>query len=212
MLKKIKHMSELSYWKRQFTKEKGALESGWYKDIMLLMADEKDDEFLRDKVVADFGCGPRDTLGWVQSTSHRIGLDVLSKEYLQFNISNNNTIYPVVTEDKIALPDNYVDVLFTMNALDHVKNLRNICDEISRIMKPGGILIASFNMEETATLSEPQILNEKKLSDNLLSSFSITQEKRTISANTRRSVDNFNNKAQVDLNKPYYYWVKAIKK
>lgn len=212
MIQIIKHFAELTYWKKQYKKEKPQLQNSWYKDIMLLMAGEKDDSFLEEKNVADFGSGPRDTLGWIKSTDHKYALDVLSRDYLKFGINKYNTIYPVVTEDYIALPDQLIDVLFCMNALDHVVHLDKSCTELLRIMKSGALFIGSFNINEKFNWSEPQTLTEGKLEDHFLKHFNIIHKKRTISAGTKSVCDNFRNTAEVDLKRPYYLWVKAQKK
>ena len=43
-----------------------------------------------------------------------------------------------------------------------------MCEEILRILKPGGDLIASFNLEEPASRTEPQTLSEAIVKANLL--------------------------------------------
>jgi len=63
--------------------------------------------------------------------------------------------------------------MFTLNALDHVDNLTRMCSEIVRVLKPGGELIGSFNLEEPASPSEPQQLSEKILKENLLDRFEV---------------------------------------
>lgn len=178
---------------------------------MLNMAQEKNEDFLSDKVVADFGCGPRNTLGWINTASLKIGLDVLSKEYLDFNTDKYQTVYPVVTEHKIAVPNNFIDVLFTMNALDHVDNLTPICNEIRRIIKPDGLLIASFNLNEPFSWTEPQTLTEEKLKLCLLDKFEILSERRAPFSSSGKAYDNFDKNLPIDKSKPYYYWVKAKK-
>jgi len=39
-----------------------------YERLMLAMAEEPDDTFLKGKIVTDFGCGPIGSLTWVKST------------------------------------------------------------------------------------------------------------------------------------------------
>lgn len=209
MIEWIKHYAELSYWKKQYKKENQNLQNSWYKDIMLLMAGENDDSFLEGKNVADFGSGPRDTLGWIKSTSYKYALDVLSHAYVKFGINKYRTVYPVVTEDNIALPDQFIDVLFCMNALDHVAHLEKSCAEILRIMKKGSWFIGSFNINEKFNWSEPQTLTEEKLEHTFLKHFNVVQTRRSVSAGTNSVCDNFNNITEVDMTKPYYLWIKA---
>ena len=135
------------------------------------MADQHDDSFLRGKIVADFGCGPRGTLTWAKSARLRIGIDVLSDKYadsFKETIIQHDTIYVKSTERVIPIPGDFVDVVFTLNAMDHVDNFRLMCQEIIRIIKPGGEFMGSLNLEEPATVCEPQCLNEELINQELL--------------------------------------------
>ena len=166
----IKYLYELFYWKRGF-KIHGSFENSSYKRVMLAMAEEIDDEFLRGKIVADFGCGPRGSLAWAKSASARIGIDVLADRYadnFKKNILSHEMIYLKATEKVIPLPSNFVDVMFTLNAVDHVDDFLAMCSEIIRVLKPGGIFIGSFNLEEPPTLWEPQTLNTNTIQKYLL--------------------------------------------
>ena len=120
------------------------------------------------KIVADFGCGPRGSLCWAIEAKKRIGIDILARAFERFIILEHNMIYICSTDTEIPLPSSYIDVLFTLNALDHVNNLSAMCKEILRILAPGGDLIASFNLNEEATVSEPQTLTENLIKLHLL--------------------------------------------
>lgn len=56
------------------------------------------------------------------------------------NIISHGMIYLKSTEKVIPLPSEFVDIIFTVNAIDHVNNFEIMCDEIIRVLKPGGIL------------------------------------------------------------------------
>jgi SAM-dependent methyltransferase len=171
-----KYVSELSFWRSRFQIDKGRFQNSHYERMMLAMAEQSDDEFLRNKVVADFGCGPRGSLAWADSALVRIGIDVLADRYadeFKDNITSHHMIYVKSTESVIPLPSDFVDVMFTLNAIDHVDNFSAMCNEIIRVLKPGGEFIGSFNLEEPPGPGEPQQLNEKMISDNLLSKLKI---------------------------------------
>jgi SAM-dependent methyltransferase len=89
------------------------------------------------------------------------------------NITSHDMVYVKSTEKVLPLSSNFVDIVFTFNALDHVYNLYRMCNEILRILKPGGTLIGSFNLEEPATQTEPQRLTEGTLRENLLNHLDI---------------------------------------
>lgn len=141
---------------------------------MLGMAGEVNDEFCRDKIIADFGCGPRGSLEWINSARITIGIDVLADAYTRFDIARHKACYVCSTENKIPLPSNYVDILYTMNSLDHVDRLDVHCRELLRILAPGGSLIGSFNLDEPSSQCEPQTLTEEKLATHLLNELQIT--------------------------------------
>lgn len=165
-----KYDAELSFWRYKHHKE-GTFGNSFYKDMMLAMAQEASAEFVRGKVVADFGCGPRGSLAWADSALLRIGIDVLADRYAdEFtqDIIAHNMVYVKSTEKVIPLPSNMADIMFTLNAIDHVDHFPTICSEIVRVLKPGGDFIASFNLEEKPSASEPQQLNESIVKNHLL--------------------------------------------
>ncbi|MGH8247326.1 MAG: class I SAM-dependent methyltransferase, partial [Gammaproteobacteria bacterium] len=127
-----------------------------------------DQSFLEDKVVADFGCGPRGSLCWATQARERIGIDVLAEAYKHLGAAKHNIRYVRSTENEVPLVSGSVDVLFTMNAMDHVHNLDVMCGELLRILKPGGTFIGSFNLDEEPGVSEPLTLTPELLEQHLL--------------------------------------------
>lgn len=171
-----KYDSELAFWRSRLEMDHGTFSNVHYEQIMLGMAQETDKEFLRGKIVADFGCGPRGSLSWGDTALLRIGIDVLSDRYADEFTSNtisHNMVYLKSTEKVIPLPSGFVDIMFTLNAIDHVYNFQTMCHEILRVLKPGGAFIGSFNLEEPASVTEPQRLTEKILKETLLGSLEI---------------------------------------
>ena len=168
---KFKYFYELLYWKLGFKTYGEVLEKERYEPIMLAMAEEINDSFLEGKIVADFGCGPRGSLCWATSASLRIGIDVLADRYadrFKHIIITHNMIYLKCTEKVIPMPSDYVDVMFTLNAMDHVDDFSKMCSELIRVLKPGGLFIGSFNLGEPPTLWEPQTLTVDKIGSSLL--------------------------------------------
>lgn len=166
-----KQKSELSYWKKRHAAEHGRFVNEHYRRTMLAMAEEADDTFLNNKVVADFGCGPRGSLAWARSAAWRIGIDVLADVYAdEFtnDLLAHEMVYLKSTERTIPLPSNSIDVLFTLNALDHVERLSTMCDEMLRVIKPGGSFIGGFALNELPTPCEPQQLTEEIIQRELL--------------------------------------------
>ncbi len=171
-----KNNAEFSFWQSRLKIDKGTFTNDHYEKLMLAMAEEPDDTFLKGKVIADFGCGPRGSLVWAYSASLRIGIDVLADRYADeftANIISHGMIYVKSTENVIPLPSDFVDIMFTLNAIDHVDNFSTMCSEIIRVLKPGGLFIGSFNLEEPPSPAEPQRLNEDYIKENLLNNLEI---------------------------------------
>ena len=106
----------------------------------------------------------------------RIGIDVIADRYADeftHNITSHGMIYLKCTEKVIPLPSDFVDIMFTLNAIDHVDNFPTMCKEIVRVLKPGGEFIGSFNLEEPATACEPQQLSEQIIKEALLSKLQV---------------------------------------
>lgn len=172
-----KHGAELAYWKKSYHNEGESFQNAHYQKLLLSMAGEADDLFLANKRIADFGCGPRGTLSWVTSTDTKIGIDVLSTLYLQefgSAIKAQGMLYVSSTENIIPIPDAFLDVIFTLNAFDHVANPELMASELLRILKPGGDFIGSFNLNEAKTKAEPQTLTEVWLRKHFFAGYQIT--------------------------------------
>lgn len=156
----IKYRNELQFWADRYTAEKGTFHNAHYERYMLAMAGQADDAFLTGKVVADFGCGPRGSLAWVRSTGLKFGIDVLAGSYMDLfgsTLLGHGMIYLKCTERHIPMPADSVDVLFSMNSLDHVDDF-GIFRELVRVLRPGGLFCGSFNLNEPASACEPQCL------------------------------------------------------
>ena len=210
-----KYDSEMFFWKSRNIIDNGKFKNSHYSRIMLSMAEEPNDGFLNNKVVADFGCGPRGSLVWAKSALIRIGIDVLADQYadkFKDNIITHGMIYVKSTEEVIPLPSDFIDIIFTLNAMDHVDNFPVMCSEILRVLKTGGILIGSFNLEEPPTSCEPQKLSMKIIKENLLDKMEILSYRIT----EKGPKDNlyapfFSGNLSYRTGEEGYLWVKARK-
>lgn len=210
-----KSSAELSYWRSRRKFNKGKFNNSHYERLMLAMAEEHSDNFLKGKIVADFGCGPCGSLVWARSASLRIGIDVLADRYADeftSNITSHGMIYLKSTENVIPLPSNFVDIMFTFNAMDHVDNFPAICAEIIRVLKPGGEFIGSFNLEEPASPCEPQQLNEKVIKEHLLNSLKVQSFRITkIGPKGNDYAHFFDGQLSYETGEQGYLWVRAMK-
>lgn len=159
----LKYDAELSYWKSRHEIEK-KLQNHWYKNLFLYIAEKENDSFIEDKIIADFGCGPRGSLAWATKARISIGIDVLVQEYLDcfgVEMTEHNMCYVTSSEHFIPLPSEFADIVSTINSMDHVQNFSEMSRELVRILKPNGLLIASFNINEEETPTEPLTLTEE---------------------------------------------------
>jgi SAM-dependent methyltransferase len=172
-----KYVSELAYWKGRYEMEKGKFKNSWYERYMLGIAGEQNHDFIKNKIIADFGCGPRGSLLWADLAQLRIGIDVNVDVYadeFKDDIISHGMIYLKSTENVIPIPSDFVDIMFTMNAIDHVDSFSAMCSEIIRVIKPGGYFYGSFNLEEQPNINEPQRLTEKLIKHHLLDHLTVT--------------------------------------
>ena len=70
--------------------------------------------------------------------------------------------YICCSDQHIPIESNYIDILFTLNAMDHTKYFDKMGSEVLRILKQGGLIIRSFNLYEMPTKCEPQIFTQKQ--------------------------------------------------
>jgi SAM-dependent methyltransferase len=165
-----KGREELLYWKGVPTPDPAARDD-YYRRYLLAIAGEPDESFVAGKVIADFGCGPMGSLTWAKFAAMRIGIDVLADLYAdEFHdgICGHGMVYVKSTERTVPLPTSGVDILFTLNAMDHVDDFPTTCDEILRVLKPSGQFVGSFNLGEAPTICEPQRLTENLIREHLL--------------------------------------------
>ena len=208
-----KHAREFRFWRKRWRNEGRTLRHGHYEALFLGMAGEKDQSFLRNQVVADFGCGPRGSLCWATEARERIGIDVLADAYLHLGADRHNMRYVRSTESEIPLSDASVDVLCTLNALDHVRNLPVICAELLRILKPGGTFIGSFNLNEPPTVTEPQTLTPEVLEQHLLRHLEL-KSRRQVPKGKSSAYEHFFNAAPAEApaaDAVQVLWVRGMK-
>ncbi|MDZ4401090.1 MAG: methyltransferase domain-containing protein [Prosthecobacter sp.] len=208
----VKYEHELAFWKYEWEQDGRCFKNDYYKGTMLGMAQEEDDGFLAGKIVADFGCGPRGSLVWAKNARLRIGIDVLTEVYSRFEIRTHDMVYVESSEKQIPLPSGYVDVMFTLNAMDHVVDLDAMCAEIRRVIVPGGTLIGSFNLDEEPTLCEPQTLTEAQVKESLLKHFDIVSYRTAPKGPKGAAYSHFTDNSPPPTSGERFLWVRATKR
>jgi SAM-dependent methyltransferase len=186
----FKYQEEIGFWREYRDQNGGTIPNEHYERTMVGMSGGNAD-FLAGKIVADFDCGPAGSLNWARAARLRIGIDALADHYAEFGIASHPMVYVVSSERRIPLPSNYVDVMFTMNAMDHVAHFPAMCKEIVRILAPGGLLIASVNLDEPPTFSEPQTLTEQSVRRFLLGRLLIESYRTAAHSSAGSTYENF---------------------
>lgn len=205
-----KYQGEMSFWKAYYIQN--GFDNSVYKNMMLSIMGEKDDSSFEGKVVADFGCGPQGTLVWTDEPKTKIGIDVLATKYFEefpSELTTHDMIYVQSSENVIPISTNYVDYLITINSLDHVYNLDLIAKELKRILKPNGVLLAGFNLNEPETECEPQKLTIEKLKKELLNEFKIQRIMLNIKGQGSFVVDDLNEAETIVSNNEGVLYIKA---
>ena len=162
-----KQSGELGFWEGWVAQNGPGPESEYYRKFMMDMGDIRDESFFANRICLDVGCGPMGSLSWLRNARAAIGLDPLADSYMDFGIANQSMVYLAASAEKIPLPSQYVDVVFSMNSLDHVDSFPAACAEIRRVLKIGGFFIGSLNLDELPTIEEPWTLTEELLEEHL---------------------------------------------
>lgn len=93
-------------------------------------------------VILDLGCSTGGHVSlWRREGNHVIGADTDEKAIATARMSQPNTVFYLLHDSLIPLPDNSVDVVIMLDVIEHVENEKITLTEIWRILKPGGRLI-----------------------------------------------------------------------
>ncbi len=157
------------------------------------------EEFYKDKIILDIGCGPRGSLEWADMTKERIGMDPLADQYLKMGAKDHKMSYIKAYVEHIPFPDNYFDVICSFNSLDHVENMELACKEIQRTLKSGGIFLLLVDIHTLPTLTEPQTMNWNFVKE-YFPEFEILEEKHLERTETYKIYSNVRNSIPVKDN------------
>lgn len=100
---------------------------------------------LEGKTVADFGGGP----GYYSEAFRRRGARtvLVDADLGEIRLQGRRTPGSVVgLAEQSPLADDSVDIAFSSNLLEHVRDLPGVCDQIVRVVRPGGIVALSYTI------------------------------------------------------------------
>lgn len=113
----------------------------------------------KDKYVMDVGCGPRGSLEWADMAAKTVGLDPLAKSYLKMGANKHRMEYAAAYVENIPFADGFFDICCSFNSLDHVGDIEKACDELKRVIRPGGLFLLIVDIHNYPTPTEPQQLH-----------------------------------------------------
>lgn len=155
---KMKILEELKYqkkWVNVFQEHKPRVAEYWQK-IRGLETIRNITQIDSTKKILDIGCGISSVLHFLPG--ERIGIDPLANVYKTiYNYPSNIGIIQAPAED-IPFKDNYFDIVFSSNSLDHCDNVPKVMQEVKRVLKPYGKLVVAvefFKQKEQRTEAHP---------------------------------------------------------
>jgi SAM-dependent methyltransferase len=96
-------------------------------------------KFTETTRVLDVGCGISTVLHFVQGERH--GIDPLAEDYKKLYAYPKEIDVGKAYGESVPFVDNYFDVVFCSNAIDHVTDPSKVIEEIHRVLKPGGFFV-----------------------------------------------------------------------
>jgi SAM-dependent methyltransferase len=115
-----------------------------------------DARFFDGKVVVELGPGP---LGFPDACPARIaiGVDPLAEHYARHDLllPDSPAVYLSTGAEQLPLVSGSVDVVLTRDTLDYVEDPEQVLAESRRVLRPGGTLIALFDVGHVPNASQP---------------------------------------------------------
>jgi SAM-dependent methyltransferase len=110
------------------------------------------------KRILDVGCGPRGSLEWAGDALERVGVDPLADRYRTLGIDRHAMSYVKARAESLPFPDAHFDLASALNALDHVDDPARAAGEITRVTRPGRLILLIVEVNHAPTVTEPLTL------------------------------------------------------
>ncbi len=98
----------------------------------------------QDKIILDVGCGHGfliKEINFWHPNNKFYGIDISAKNIKKTQAKINYAKFQVADAEELPFADNYFDILFCTDTLEHVYSLDSTLTEFNRVIKPGGLLI-----------------------------------------------------------------------
>lgn len=153
----MKRAAEVDFWRGVFERAEGR-PSNRHFETLFHGPFGLTSEFYQDKRLLDVGCGPAGSLEWATMAAERVGLDPLVAEYRSLGIDEGQMRYVEASAEKMPFPDEYFDVVSSLNSLDHVEDVQRTIAEMIRVLKTNGSLLLLVEVNHPPTVTEPASL------------------------------------------------------
>jgi len=129
--------------------------------------------------ILDIGCGIKTVLHFLPGKL-KVGIDSLADEYRKIYKYPSDLIIEKSFGENIKYSDNFFDVVFITNALDHTKDPKKVINETYRTLKKNGYLVLINELvkkEVKRDRAHPHNLEEKNVLNLLSGNFKIIFKK-----------------------------------
>jgi SAM-dependent methyltransferase len=150
-----KYSLELAFqkeWAEEFKQNKDKVLEYW-KNYRYLDDVNKICKITKDSTVLDVGCGVSSVLHFVEGK--RFGVDSLADEYSEIYDYPEGITLKKGFGEYLPFPNNYFDVVFCSNAIDHVTHPKKTINEISRVLKNDGHLVLTVEIFKDKKKRDP---------------------------------------------------------
>jgi len=122
-------------------------------------------DYFRGMRILDIGCGPL-PFALAFTDCEIYGIDPLLDMYgrMDFPVDkySHRLTYVSCPAENMPFQDDFFDAIISSNAIDHVDDLARAAQEISRVLRPGGIV--RFGIEQHAPrVLEPWLINDETI-------------------------------------------------
>jgi SAM-dependent methyltransferase len=97
----------------------------------------------RNALVVDIGCGVADILKEAPPTLRRLGLDLSPNSLAIARTNCPDAVFACASAYELPLAEQSVDALVCLEVIEHLEHDRVAMKEFARVLRPGGILVAS---------------------------------------------------------------------
>ncbi|MEO1626041.1 MAG: class I SAM-dependent methyltransferase, partial [Bacteroidota bacterium] len=145
---KVAQAAEIRWWQRYLRKRPKADYLRWKRQYWQDMLQKSGLSLAPQSTVLDAGCGPAGIFTILQQQKVD-AVDPLLKEYEQKLVHFDPADYPWTRFHPLALEnyqtDKTYDVIFCLNAINHVADLNACLDQLVQWLAPGGQLFLSID-------------------------------------------------------------------